>query len=449
MSATKETVTHVPFKNTSASLKATHEHRSPSINQVLSQTILDKLPDFAKYLEEEQVRTYDPILVTVFSNLRSVLPQRDDDEWIQEELLSLSDKISHFCPKPIKAFIKNSNTNSPYTFVILEGTFSEWEKGISSNQVVATLDKYFNKPVIINLGGYLSASVLEESCSNIPWSINVMARDLYMRLYNYLEKNQAKSEYTGIIGVSGGGGLAINIMGMDAAYAKQRIGNGDLLELPVFERRLFGLGGISISPTLHGRIIFNKLDRNVKGVRHLGFFNTVRWDWEDAYYIWFFIESMFSHKWFELDWSDISVLYEEHNLEFKARFYNEFTRYLEMMLEALSPNIDMGQIDKELSYHNIFVQASLKRNWPTHFQQSEESLKTIFDRGTKFTPYLENIDKPFFIYLSQDDPLYTNKEGGQPRAITKILEQANENPNITVFNPPYGGHMGIFFRPYV
>lgn len=188
-------------------------------------------------LAEGEITTYDPMLVTVVASVKSRLPARDTSRWIQVKLPPSDAVRNRICPHPFKVFARHSNTNNPYTFVILPGAYSEWETGSFHNQTVAAVDKYFNDPTVISFSGYLSSDFLEGACVQVPWDKRIIAKDLYSRLGIYLNKIQAKSEHTGIIGFSGGGGLSIHILGVDAQSS--RLHNG---------QRFFGLGGAVFSP---------------------------------------------------------------------------------------------------------------------------------------------------------------------------------------------------------
>ena len=206
-----------------------------SVRNVLEKSIFDKNQPPESMLEG-QITHYQPLSLAIVSSLYSRLPERDDDLYAQVDLPPLEN--SDICPNPIKAFVKLSKQDNPHTFVILPGAYATWKRGSFNNQTIAILDKHFNDPNIISFAGYLSPPFLKGVCNKIPWDSVSIAKDLYSRLSIYLNEIKADPSSTGLIGFSGGGGLAAIMLSEDS-----------------HSERLFGLGGAVFSPTLHGRTI--------------------------------------------------------------------------------------------------------------------------------------------------------------------------------------------------
>ncbi|MDE0518244.1 MAG: hypothetical protein OXH36_01615 [Bdellovibrionales bacterium] len=388
-------------------------------------------------LAEGKIATYDPMLVTITASVKSRLPGRDDSQWTEVELPpSLTDPDSSLiCPNPFKALIRHTTTSNPYTFVILPGAYS-W--GISfNNQTIAALDKKFDNPTIIIFTGYLSPVFLEGTCKEIPWNGAAIAKDFYLRLRVYLSEIKAQPEYTGVIGFSGGGGLAIGILGTDAQSSK--INNGE---------NCFGLGGAVFSPTLHGRTIFENLDTSIKGIAHSRVLTTVGPEWAEASHVWFLAKAMIANDW-GLDWRDVINLYESGVQNFWERSLNEFT-YVDLKDTLTAVGFDIDQIKGEFGYYNTYINTGLRntlKGIPSRMM-TKAFLDKSYDTLQDANSFLDSVDRPLLIYFSQDDPILSSYDAsGQPQAITEILEQAEKNPNITVFNPRYGAHIGAFLDP--
>jgi hypothetical protein len=99
---------------------------------------------------------------------------------------------------------------------------------------------------------------------------------------------------------------------------------------------------------------------------------------------------------------------------------------------------------KPLSYYNSYV----KDGFQTEKKLPDQGIDDAFDRATDIQPLFSKIDRPLLVYFSKDDPVLSNPESAiQPAVITKILQQAQTNPQITVFNPKYGAHTGALLDP--
>ena len=291
-----------------------------------------------KNLAEGGITDYDPMLVTITASVKSRLPSRGDSQWTQIDLPPSDPASSRICPNPFKAFIKHTTTSSPYTFVILPGAYSLGKS--FNNQTIVALDKRFDNPTIIFFTGYLSPGFLEGTCQEIPWDGSTIAKDFYLRLRVYLSEIQAQPEYTGIIGFSGGGGLAIGILGTDAQSSQ--LNNG---------QRFFGLGGAVFSPTLHGRTIFENLDMSVKDIDHSRALTTVGFEWEEAGHIWFLAQAMIAND-LGLDWRDVIDLYKGDIQNFWERSLNEFTQ-VDLKDTLTAVGFDIDKVEGEFGYRNF------------------------------------------------------------------------------------------------
>ena len=396
------------------------------------------------------ITTYDPMLIAVASSMHSRLPNRDNDRYWHINLPPLPD--SKVCPNRMKAYVKLSRTDSPYTFVILPGAYATWKRGSFNNQTIAALNKRFNDPSIISFDGYLSFNFLEGTCNKIPWDAMSIAEDMYSRLKIYLDALQVDSRFTGIVGYSGGGGLAPFILAEDALSAQ----NG--------EQRFFELGGAVFSPTLHGRVIFNNLDESVKGIPHNSVLTVLDSNIRTLPgQLSFFANAILNDG--SLNWRDVVSFYEDDPQMFLERSRNQFVfSDLADTLEAVGVNENMVRGD--FGYYSAYINTGFRNDryptieCPNHVRCSQtpdgkiipyinsQQMGFLYDQETDIRPVLEKIDRPLFIYFSQDDPALSSWDAsGQPQTITEILDHAKSNPHIVVFNPQYGGHIGNFLDP--
>ena len=283
----------------------------------------------------------------------------------------------------------------------------------------------------------MSPGFLEGTCQEIPWDGSTIAKDFYSRLRVYLSEIQAQPEYTGVIGFSGGGGLAIGILGTDAQFSKSNQG-----------QRFFGLGGAVFSPTLHGRTIFENLDASIKDIDHSRVLTTVGAEWKEVSHIWFLAKALAVNDW-GLDWRDVIDLYEGDVQNFWERSLNEFT-HVDLKDTLTAVGFDIDKVEDEFGYYNAYIKTGLGRNVLNGRPSlmTKEFLDKAYDKLQDPNPFLDSIDRPLLIYFSQDDPILSSYDSsGQPQAITEILERAEKNPNIMVFNPKYGAHIGVFLDP--
>ena len=383
------------------------------IENILKQSIFNTMPE---NLAEGQINNYDPMLVTIASALKSQTYERNNEEWVKAALPPINPEVSAICPEALTAYIKN--TNSPHTFVVLPGTHAGWKSGAFLNQTAFTLKEQFNDPNIIYISGYLSEEFLADSCKKIPWDLVSIAEDLYLRIRKLLNSRQADPQKTGLIGWSGGGGLTLVMLGMDSKFQQQTFQNG----------------GIAFSPTLDGRVTFSNLDQAYLLSSLKTPYELASLDWENLK---FFIPALFEDG--AIDWKDMINMYEKNPENFIARSFNHFTLdNLQSTMEAV--NVNEEDLNGGLSHYNFYVNTGFRQDMRANFQNLEE-LNTYFDDYLNPRPYLENIKQLFLIHFSQDDPVLSSyNNSGQPEVITNILNTAQQNPNIIVSNPPYGGH---------
>ncbi len=437
------------------------------VNEVLKDSIFGKDQPPESMLEGE-ITYYDPVPLMLVSSVYSRSPGRDDHQYTQINLPPLEN--SDICPNPMKAFVKLSKQENPYTFVILPGAYATWKRGSFNNKTMSVLNKQFNDPNIIAFAGYLSPPFLRGVCNKIPWDSISIARDLYSRLGIYLsDEIQADPATTGLIGFSGGAGLALIMLSEDASVSQNQE-----------EKRLFGLGGTSFSPTLHGRTIFHNLDAVVGSIDH----PKALTDWTNLGNL-----AASGVQFWESSWKQLSKSHEDDSKALRERAFNEFSVIdLEDILKAVGVDTDNIFIHwgeefpkrhpgmayfginfrTKLSYMDVFINTGLRldstNECPEKHTPSDSSsdglgacqsiiktpnnLENLYDDITDIKPHLAAIDRPALIYFSQDDPVLSSYDGsGQPPVITEILEEAQNNPNITVFNPKYGGHIGAFLDP--
>ena len=135
-------------------------------------------------------------------------------------------------------------------------------------------------------------------------------------------------------------------------------------------------------------------------------------------------------------------IYKKNPSDFIDRSFNELTIVdLRNMLKTI--HLYENSVNGQLSYHNTFINNGFKKDQQITGVDNTR-LNTLFDKETDIIPYLVAINSPFFIYFSQDDPfvIYNNHNPSLQQPIIQVLEEADNNPYVTLFNPKFGGHTG-------
>ena len=334
----------------------------------------------------------------------------------------------------MRALVRFSQTNSPYTFILLPGIYTSSELKGHNNQTIAALDKHFDDPTIISFAGYLSPQFLKGTCNKIPWDILSLSKDLYSRLRTYLIKIKANPQYTGIIGASGGAGLIPLMLANDAQNSSEDPDIDDRSSIP--KDLFFGLGGIAFSPTLHGRTVYHNLDNSYQISSSHTLQTLTQRTWANT---WLFLKTGG-----KISWTDVADLYALDPINFLHKASNEFTLVsLNNILKAIGVNKD--QLNGPFSYYDVYINTGFRNDKSI---SSNSNIDALYDKATDIRPFLDQITQPFLIYFSQDDPIASSyNNSGQPEVITDILYHAQNNPNIIVFNPKYGAHTGCFLDP--
>ena len=406
------------------------------LQAVLKNSVFNNQPES---LANGYITNYDPALIAVAASLYSRLPARDDTQFEQQNLPPLiRPYLDSPCPNSMKVYVKKSKQKNPYTFVLLPGAYATWKRGSFNNQTIAVLNKKFNDPNIIGFDGYLSPAFLEGTCDKIPWNAKAIAEDIRARLrymlVSALNGLKATPEKTGLIGHSGGASLVVAMLAKDAT---------EVIKHKTEAVRLFGLGGMSFSPVLHALSTYHNLDESVKTIPHDRGISTL-----DLSQISFLAGAFLED--FSLDWRDMVDLYDSDPQNYLERYTNE-VYYPDLRGTLKAINMDLTDLNKEeLSYYNIYVNTGFKNDMPTSIigNLSKENLDLLHNYTLDSRPLLEAIDRPLLIYFSQDDTIISSYDNsGQPEVVTAILSFADKKPDITVFNPEYGGHIGHFFDP--
>ena len=433
---------------------------------------------------------YDPVLFSILSALSAMTTEVQDivkkKEWLSVKLPP--NKYSVTCPNEIEVLFKPGKSDSSYTYVIMAGAYTPipWVKGDHINHMVDVLNKGFQEPNIIVFPGVFTRKFLEDSCISIPWDKLSMAKDFYFRIRKFLESISANSNHTGLVGVSLGGAFTVMMMSYDAEAVREES-----------SETVFGLGGFSISPPLHATTTFlnldNRYDTSINQTDSLTGINIKN-----------FIPKIFNYIWYDFlnEAKDIVAYFQSDRERFIDNVNNEFIVVnLKNILLSIDPDKKINL--EEISYYKTFIEeafinsmnakpdrlkkllSSININSPNLFKLSDGrwslsyqsynticdkptdciiklcnqfqhdlfpcpfSIEKLYDKTLDMEAFLLSLETPLFLFTSNDDSvLYPQDEQGYPPAvITDILESADQNENIIIFRPNYGGHCGIFLDP--
>lgn len=373
-----------------------HFERSPFTRTVSYLSIFDN----------SKIRSvpYDPRLISAVASLRSRYPDKASS-WTTFEVPAVGPRKT--CPRPIPVMLHKSKRTTADTYVILPGSFASLKRGSSVNQTAVTLLSRFGDANIVAFPGYMTPDFLA-ACDDLPWDWHSVAADIYARLSRIFQKIGATADRTGVVGFSGGGLLTLAILSLDS---EKQPGN-----------RLFGLGGIAISPILDAETAFEILDSSFVKTAIEKDLTLTSYDVRNLLRM-----TKLASR------SMIQVMIDTWTAaptEFRDRFYNEFTTDdLKTAIRVVG-----GSEDAAAGYARVFNLRAAARKQHT----GAEAVKKV----------LNSIQVPALLWFADDDPVLATKpdESVDPR-VKSVIAYARQNPNIVVFNPPFGGHTGATLDP--
>ena len=212
---------------------------------------------------------------------------------------------------------------------------------------------------------------------------------------------------------------------------------------------IFGLGGIALSPPLDARTTYDNFDTRrkkiqidpSKGLTTHDFSNLPNLAWAGWYGYEGIVDNFF-----------------EDEKDFIDRLFNQLG-YIDLKIMLSSINIDRRQIG-EISYYYIFINTafrdSLNQNYTNLIPNpmsslSDSEINALYDLYSNPAPYLRSIDRPFLLYLSQDDPLAFPGDslGKLPKIIADALEEASQNEKHNNFLPKVWISFGTFIGSHI
>ena len=424
----------------STSYGAVESEKRTQIESILEESILNLPlhnlgplgPEFFQYTIGVSM-DYAPELFSVLANVITQIPPKNEKEWSMVNLPPNEHSIT--CPYNIRAKFRptKNKRDSPYSFVIMPGAYTALSDESYINRIVDILDRNFQQPNIIRFAGFYHPDFLKDSCTSVPWNTPAVAQDIYFRLNKFLKSISAVPSRSGLIGVSLGASYLFVMMGHDGERGKKE--NRELL---------FGLGGFSISPPLHHFATYSHLDKKhqqttIDPTDSLTSYNF----WNFAFKVADLVRNGFLNE-----AKDIVSYFKEGPELFINRTYNEFMVGLKDILSAVG--IEGNDEEMVGNYIETFVLEGFIRDHGLRQMYNMNNLTPVIPVHNKVVdlrPSLASLERPLFLFVAQDEILYSDGQEGLPEEVVDVLNVAFANDNIIVFNPKYGGHSGLFVDP--
>jgi len=380
---------------------------------------------------------YDPSLTTLLAGLESKSYRRNDRQWKKTPLDPNGTPVAfRYYARSVTTWVRKGNRDDR-VFVILGSSYSTWKRGTWTNKTSVILKRCFPDASIMVMPGFLTPEVLSARPLIPELDGTLVARDLYRRMRYHFERNWARLPEVGLIGYSGGGALALSLLAEDETYAAEH-----------GKTRLFRLGGIAYSPVLDPLAAFEVLDAGSRWADSNGYSSRKaittpvipdllfaalknRGPWNLDYYARYL-----------LDTPEMA----EARRDLRARFYREFALVdLRGVIDAhyqISPAEVCPVTNHQKFYRDIV--------FPLHQQIVPELVgsRTIEEYASLPHTLRGLRSSRAYIVFPLDDPVLscaqTNGEIVPHPRVIAALDWLKTLPNVRVFAPERGGHMGYF-----
>lgn len=422
--------------DTAKKLRLSPEH--PAVSEAMTAT-----PSGAEKSAAIQYQ-YDPTLLTVAAGLESRGYDRGSKELWETIKLSLpaDSAAGAYYTKDVPAHCRLGAAASKRLFILLNSSYSTWDRGSWTNKTVALLRAKFGDPHLVVFAGFLTPEFLGLQARLPALGADWPARDLHPRIQSLLAQFKRQRRIpddteVALIGFSGGANLVISLLAEDA----RRVKSGALA------RSLFARGGIAFSPILDLTTSFAVLDRSSQWLDRQGF------PAKQALTSPFVGNALFEslrgfglsnpEPFFEM--TRISSETKPRRADVIARFYREF----ETVDLATTANARYAGMERRLaagsaaSHRGYYLDAV----FPAYRQHFGLDSKVTFDAYTQIEPELSAIERaPLYLVFALDDPVLARSallpEETPPARCREVLRFASKRPSIRVFSPSFGAHMG-------
>ena len=425
-------------------------HAPPALDHAERDFILDHDDGYTRLIQglappERAVSyRYSPSILTIAAGIESCRYDRGGaSTWHREPLPWPGASGDRYYSRDVPAHVHWGNPLQKRVFVILGSSYSTWNRGTWTNKTACMLRERFNDPHLVAFAGFLTPEFLGLEARRPAANTEEPARDLYARLRAALEEWKRagripRDAQVGIIGFSGGARLAVSLLAED----QRRTAHA-----PLFDQ-----GGIAFSPVLDMPTSYGVLDGANAELDQRGF------PPDSALTKPLFpalINALFKGyspfnpaPFLRLTRPDTSSELHARRRETINRFYREFqTVDLATTSDAVYPDAPELRAaarklrdEGRLNYGNYYFGLVLKGGQDARGAQVETSLLPEIAEVRKPPLYLVFAkDDPV---LSEIDPELSGKQGRFPDSLRTMLRAARRQPNVRVFTPEHGAHLG-------
>jgi hypothetical protein len=385
---------------------------------------------------------YDSVCLTVAAGLESRAYDRGAKElWKTVPLPWPVDSTQGRCyTKDVPAHVRLGSPSNQRLFILLNSSYSTWERGSWINKCIALLRKDFGDPHFVVFGGFLTPEFLALQSAVPALGAELPASDLHVRLRSLLASLKTTGEIPQetevcLAGFSGGANLVISLLAQDGKTKSSRAGG------PLFPR-----GGVAFSPILDAPASFGILDRSCELLTRRGF------PAEQALTSPFKDNTLFAalrgFNPFEatpyLQITRASTENEPKRQELAAHFYREF-EVVDLPTTMTAAYSGMERLKRgsppysHLSYYKNIV-------FPEHRKHLKLDASVDFDRYLRIEPELKAVDAPLCLVFALDDPVLARSGLIPGEAVAErcleVLAFARSLSPLRVFAPEHGAHLG-------
>ena len=370
---------------------------------------------------------YDPVLMTLAAGLESRLYSRSVGvDWTTLNMPAT--QAGSYFRRPVRAYFRSGRPTNTYLFILAGSSYSTWRGGSWMNKTIAALDSTFPGAAFLCFPGFLTPEFLSAGPRIPELSGQSTAEDLYSRIVSQIDALQQAGALPrriqiGAIGFSGGANIALSLLAEDARRGSAA---------------RFALGAIAFSPIVDLEGAFRVLDESSATILRAGFPAThglttmpdMFWPFLAGYRpgnLAPFLDLMRAGR------------DEGRSREFINRFYREFqvvdlqgVRRAPYATPLACPATSFGR----------FYADCVAPLYPLTAGSSSRNLNDYASFVQLVSPITT---APVYIVVAQDDPVLVRSSVADARAnVVPALDAVAKRPNVRVFNPAKGAHMGYF-----
>ncbi len=407
---------------------------------------------------------YDPTLLTLAAWIESRNYDRGRPRTWQQVDLPLpagADLRTRYYTRDVPAHVRWGASDQKRLFILLGSSYSTWQRGTWTNKTVSILRADFSEPHIVAFAGFLTPEFLALDARHPALTAQEPARDLYARLQaaigSWKQAGRIPDDTrVGLIGYSGGASLVISLLAEDQRNNKNE-----------HEKRalLFEEGGIAFSPVLDLPTSFQVLDQANAALTSKGFApgraltQPIFPDFIRAYLQGFTASDPLPYLKLTADGAKPDAVSRRD--EIIGRFYREF-QVVDLATTSkahypLAPEAESSaralRRRRALSY-DAYYRGVVFQSYSQQYNLGPEASMAAYSLIESELAAITHT--PLYIVFAADDPFLSRVDesvtprpsgtdvGDLPPRLAEIMRFVTRFPNMRVFAPKRGAHMGYF-----